>query len=72
MAKNIKEHEEKYWHIRKFNLRLVFALFYFISTLVALLWMINVTDTNKPVLVIPLILITLGLGYGWIEAINRV
>ena len=72
MAKNIKEHKEKYWHIRKFNLRLVFALFYFISTLVALLWMINVTDTNKPVLVIPLILITLGLGYGWIEAINRV
>ena len=69
---SVKEHEEEYWHIRKFNGRLIFALFYFISTLVALIWVISIIDRNETIAVIPLIIITLGLGYGWIEVINRV
>lgn len=68
---SVKEHEDKYWHIRKFGFGMPLLLTYFISTLVSLIWIINVSDGSKKILVIPLIILTLGLGTGWLLAVDK-
>jgi len=71
MSKNIKEHEEGYWHIRKFNLRMPFFVIYLISTTASLVWIINVVDKNKTILVLPILTLIFGLTYGWIACVEK-
>ncbi len=66
---SVKEHEEKYWHIRKWNLRIVFLLIYLVLTAGSIIWIRNITD--EPIVSIPLIILLFGVGYGWIACVDK-
>ena len=71
MSKNIKEHEEGYWHIKKFGFRMPLLIIYVVSTAISIIWIVNSLDTSNVILAIPTITLFIGVAYGWIACVDK-